>query len=203
MRWRKNWSAVTKGLAAWGQDRRKSRRNDALLSPAVDPETEVVRPPLLEFLGVVGGGRFATGRRSHAKATCDELLNLRGRLAITACHVFTGCDGAATGFGAVKNVGFCRRDPGNSSRGGRVDHNRNNDAPRVRSQERISGLNDPGQALLDFFQRLGTQASVGPPRASGKEPSHSFWSRSFPGAAAACSASCSMVIRNCSSTRGK
>jgi hypothetical protein len=44
-----------------------------------------------------------------------------------------------------------------------VDHNSNHiDAPRVRTKSVFLDSNDPGQALLDFFERLGTQASVGP-----------------------------------------
>jgi sulfotransferase family protein len=45
---------------------------------------------------------------------------------------------------------------------GAVGHNSKHiDAPRVRTKSVFLGAADPGQALLDFFQRLGTRASVG------------------------------------------
>jgi len=44
-----------------------------------------------------------------------------------------------------------------------VDHNSNHiDAPRVRTKSVFLQTSDPGQALLDFFQRLGTEASPEP-----------------------------------------
>jgi hypothetical protein len=44
-----------------------------------------------------------------------------------------------------------------------VEHNSNHiNVPRVRTKSVFLDTNDPGQALLDFFQRLGTEASAGP-----------------------------------------
>ena len=77
-----SWDALTERLVSSDQNGISrlvsgSAEEPALTvspSPAVDPETVVVRLPLLESLGVVRGGRLCDRPRSHPKPPAMSFL---------------------------------------------------------------------------------------------------------------------------------